>query len=508
MPTSLSKKTRQGTITDVEGNFTLSVPSPGTATLAVSFIGYQTVTRTIEAQNAPTPLTFSLREDVLSLDELVVTGQGEGLSKRRLSTDVATVSSEALEQVPVPRLDLALQTQLPNAQLRIASGQPGTASIIRSRGPVSAFVNSAPVIYLDGIRLDNTNTAPTLGLNTSGNPWQGAVTSAIPDIPVENIERIEFVNGGAATTLYGADAANGVLQIFTKKRGDGKAAFSLETTQGVETPTRDFLHFDRTADLLYQNGATQQYTLGVNGGNEEFGFSLSGNLYQSDGTRIHDQNYNKKYDLVTGVSGRVTDWMDYEGSLSYVNNNFTRVRSGNAGGFTGLWFTESGASKFTGPGFTNNLNEISEAEFAQMKAYVSEAERLQDYETWVNRVVTSQSFRFYPIKSLSLRATGGIDLRNQKERGIVTNSYLNHTRATPTEEQTTSEGSISTYQRNFLGLTLELTGRHTAELGEALLSDYLRRAGVPHRRRTVGPDRGEPGRRGRGNRLRCRPQRR
>ena len=140
------------------------------------------------------------------------------------------------------------------------------------------------------------------------------------------------MNGGAATTLYGADAADGVLQIFTKKRGDGKAAFSLETTREWKPPPATFCTFNRTADLLYQNGATQQYTLGVNGGDEEFGFSLSGNLYQSDGTRIHDQNYNKKYDLVTGVSGRVTDWMDYEGSLSYVNNNFTRVRSGNAGG--------------------------------------------------------------------------------------------------------------------------------------------------------------------------------
>ena len=126
-----------------------------------------------------------------------------------------------------------------------------------------------------------------------------------------------------------------------------------------------------------------------------------------------------------------------------------------------------------------------------MKAYVSEAERLQDYETWVNRVVTSQSFRFYPTKSLSLRATGGIDLRNQKERGIVTNSYLNHTRATPTEEQTTGEGSISTYQRNFLGLTLELHRSPHRRAGRTVLFDYLRRAGVPHRRqKTVGPNRG------------------
>lgn len=462
----LVAQTSRGTISDIDGNFSLQLDAPGEVTLVVSFIGYQTITRTVDARTDQANLKFDLSTDVLNLDELVVTGQGEGMSKRRLSTDVATVTGQDIEQMPVPRLDLALRTQIPNAQLQIASGQPGTASIIRSRGPVSAFVNSAPVIYLDGIRLDNTNTAPTLGLNTSGNPWQGAVTSAIPDIPVENIERVEFVNGGAATTLYGADAANGVLQIFTKKRGNGKAAISLETTQGVETPTRDFLHFDKTADLLYQNGAMQQYTLGVNGGDEKFGFSFSGNMYQSDGTRIHNQNFNKKYDVVAGVSGQVTDWMEYEGSLAFVSNNFTRVRSGNAGGYTGLWFTESGASKFTGPGFTNNLDKIDDAEFAQMKAYVSEAERLQNYETWVNRVITSQSFRFYPAKRLSLKATGGIDFRNQKERGIVTNTYLNHTRAMPPEEQTNSEGSISTYQRNFLGLTLELTGRHTAEAGE------------------------------------------
>ena len=183
MPTSLSKKQGTGTITDVEGNFTLSVPSPGTATLAVSFIGYQTVTRTIKAQNDPTNLTFSLREDVLSLDELVVTGQGEGLSKRRLSTDVATVSSEALEQVPVPRLDLALQTQLPNAHCASPADSPAQH---QSSAPVAPcqLLSTRPRSSTWTVFGWITPTRPLpLGLNTSGNPWQGAVTSAIPDIP-------------------------------------------------------------------------------------------------------------------------------------------------------------------------------------------------------------------------------------------------------------------------------------------------------------------------------------
>lgn len=457
--------TSQGTVSGADGAFSLQLAPQKTLTLSVSFIGFKTSEQTLNGLSSVTDLVFRLTEDALSLNELVVTGQGEGMSKRRLSTDVSFVSGKEIQQVPVPRLDVALQTKIPNAQLRIASGQPGTASIIRSRGPVSAFVNSAPVIYLDGIRLDNTNTAPTLGLNISGNPWQGAVSSAIPDIPMENIERIEFVNGGAATTLFGADAANGVLQIFTKKDGSGPMNISFETTQGLETPTNDFLHFDKTADLLFQNGQVQQYTLGLNGGSEDFGFSFSGNMYESEGVRIHNQNLNQKYDLVAGVSGEVTAWMDYEGSLSYVNNSFNRVRNGNAGGYTGGWFTESGASLFTGPGFTNNLNEISDEEFADMQAYVSEAERLQNFTTNVNRFVTSQTLRFYPAENLSVKATGGLDLRTQEEKGIVTNEYLNHTRATPASDLTTTEGSISTYNRNFRGLTLELTGRHSAEVG-------------------------------------------
>ena len=457
--------TGQGTVSGTGGTFSLQLAPQQTLTLTVSFIGFKTSERIINGSSSVTDLIFRLTEDALSLNELVVTGQGEGMSKRRLSTDVSFVTGKEIQQVPTPRLDLALQTKIPNAQLRIASGQPGTASIIRSRGPVSAFVNSAPVIYLDGIRLDNTNTAPTLGLNISGNPWQGAVSSAIPDIPVENIERIEFVNGGAATTLFGADAANGVLQIFTKKDGKGPMNVSIETTQGLETPTNDFLHFDKTADLLFQNGQVQQYTLGLNGGSENFGFSFSGNMFESEGVRIHNQNLNQKYDMVAGVSGEVTSWMDYEGSLSYVNNSFNRVRNGNAGGYTGGWFTESGASLFTGPGFTNNLNEISDEEFADMEAYVSKAERLQNFTTNVNRFVTSQTLRFFPTENLSVKATGGLDLRTQEEKGIVTNEYLNHTRATPENDLTTTEGSISTYNRNFRGLTLELTGRHSTEVG-------------------------------------------
>ena len=458
------KENMTGTVTDQNGEFSLEIDPAVNNIIVVSFVGFGSKTIDLLQLNDLENLSITLQEKMIGLEEVVISGQGDNISKRRLSTEVTSVDGQSLKEIPSIRLDQLLQSKLPNVQLRLASGQPGTASIIRSRGPVSAFVNSAPIIYIDGIRLDNTNTPIALGLVTSGLPHQGATTSAIPDIPVENIEKVEFINGGAAATLFGSDAANGVLQIITKKGGSRESQLFFETQMGVETPTNEFLHFDRTGDLLFQNGFVQKYGFGANGGNNDFGYSFSGSVFQSDGVRIHDQNQNRRYDLMMGLSAKVKEGIEYEGAFGYVNNRFNRVRNGNAGGYTGLWFTEGARSAFTGPGFNNDLDELTDEEFEEMNAYVSEAERLQNFESAINRIFTSQTLRFFPLPSLSIKATAGLDIRLQDESGIVTNEYLNHTRAASSGEETTTEGSISTFTRNFIGLTLELTGRHQFEM--------------------------------------------
>ena len=102
--------------------------------------------------------------------------------------------------------------------------------------------------------MDNLNTIATLGMNVSGVRAQGAATSAIADLPLDNIDRVEFIPGGAATTLYGSDAANGVIQIFTKRGVSGATKGYFESRLGYDTPQTQFLFFDRTKDLLYRNG--------------------------------------------------------------------------------------------------------------------------------------------------------------------------------------------------------------------------------------------------------------
>ncbi len=456
-----------GAVTNEDGYFDLTVtPSilGDDISLAVSHVGYKT--QYLQMEPNTTELTIQLEEDLIKLDQVIVTGQGIDINKRRLSTDVVTVDGDKLEAIPATRIDQLLQSQLPNVQIRITGGQPGTASTIRSRGIVSALNNSTPIIYVDGVRVDNLNTAAALGMNLSGNIHQGAATSALSDIPVENIERIEFINGGAATTLYGSDAANGVIQIITKKGTSGPTNITLGTELGVTTPTNDFLFFDRTDDLLFQNGFVQNYNLGIDGGSEKFGFSFAGRVSNDEGARFADQNENFKVDVRTGLRAAITRDITYRSSFGYSRQDFGRVRNGNAGGYTGMWFAEAGASSFTGPGFNNRIDEQTDEEFAEMLFYANEAERLQNNSTVVNRFQTSQSFEYKPLNNLTFKVLGGVDYRVQRETEIVTNEYLNHTRDAAPGEETSTEGVIENYDRKFFGLTFEVNGQWQANVND------------------------------------------
>lgn len=452
------KGSSSGTQSDVDGRFSLGFPAnKEEATLVVYFLGFKKKELLLKKANS-SGLNIQLEEDRLGLDEVVVTGQGVDIAKRRLSSNIVSIGARDIADVPVSRLDQLLQSRLPNAQIKLTGGQAGATSLIRARGVNSAFVNSTPIIYVDGVRMDNLNTASALG----GGSTQGAAISAIADIPMDNIDKIEYINGGAATTMYGSDAANGVIQIFTKKGGAGAASINAETQMGVETPTADFLRFKRTKELLMQNGFYQKHHLGINGGQDKFGYSFSGNYLNSQGTEIFNQNRNRKIDFSTGFRAGLGEKVTYESSFTFVNNKYKRNRNGNQGGYTGLWFTESGASAITGPKFNPDIDNLSDDDFQKMKTYVREAERLQDNDITVNRFQTSQSFKYRPLKNLVFKATGGIDYRVQKNQVITTNQYLSFTTGNPVKDQ----GSITNNDRKYLGITLELNGQHEWKTGQ------------------------------------------
>lgn len=457
-----------GTITDVDGNFSLDV-NAAKATLQLTYVGY--VTKEINMSEDKQEMVVEMNEDNFKLDEVVVTGQGAEIKKRRLSSNVSTVSEKDLVKMPQGRIDQMLQNALPNVQINLSNGQPGTTSLIKARGLSSAFSNSTPVIYVDGVRVDNMNTGATLNNSLSGN---AAATGSIGDIPMENIERIEYVTGGAATTLYGSDAANGVIQIFTKKGGEGRFNASVAVELGADVASSQFYHFKRTKELLHQTGFSQKYRVAFDGGNDKYGYSLGASMSNSTGTLIHNGNEDKKYDLRFGSRLKINKTLEYQNSFGMVVEDFRRSRNGNQGGYTGLWFTEgSAAANFdyvdengNTVSYNPDIDAASDYEFAQMKAFVDKAEALQNNKESVRRFQTSQSLSFKPLQNLIFKGTFGLDYRSNTNKNITTNEYLIHTQQKP--EGTSDAGSINNFDRNYLGLTIELNGQYNYHFRDIL----------------------------------------
>lgn len=182
------KGTSNGATTDRTGNFQLSVP-PG-STLVISGIGYEGKEVAVGDQ---TSLTINLATSAQVMSEVVVTGTGVATERRKLSIDVASVSNKDLSKTALLSIDQALMGKVAGAQIQSTSGEPGSKATIILRG-INSLGSTGPIILVDGVQVTDIN-----GLD------------------VANVDRVEVVKGPAGGMLYGAQGANGVIQIFTKK---------------------------------------------------------------------------------------------------------------------------------------------------------------------------------------------------------------------------------------------------------------------------------------------------
>lgn len=433
-----------GTVTDGDGNYSIGIPS-NAAVLVFSFIGY--ATQEI-GTGERTAINVQLQPDVKQLSEIVITGQGAGVAKARLSTTVDVVSSDNLKNVPMVRLDQMLQSQLPNTQINMSSGAPGTTSVIRSRGVSSALRSTTPVVYIDGVRVDNLNTASALSIASGG-----AQSSAISDIPVEDIDRIEFVKGGAATTLYGSDAANGVIQIFTKRGKAGQSRFTFETQLGSIQGTRDFFKFSETPDISFRNGFMQSYRLGFSGGNEAITYSFSGGIYDDNSFVIEDGLGQRRYNVRGSLNAKISNKANYSMSSAFTSSDFTRLQNANSG-FDLLNAVDQG--------LYGDPTTWDEATRTTIEDRITSSTALSDFSESVIRFQNSHSFVYNPIDNVTVNATIGLDYRFSRQENITTNAYRIALGASP--PGTTNQGTIARADRNFHTTTGSLNAQWNANL--------------------------------------------
>ena len=223
-----------GTLTNSSGQFLLLNAPVGEHTVTVELVGYRSASQTVTVGAGETAsVDFAIAVTALALDEIVVTGTGVATEKRKLGHTIATLDAAELENAPIADFSQLIAGREPGVVALPSSGYTGEGARIRIRGSASLSQLNEPIVYVDGIRVDRSAVQ---NFNGQGNP------SRLDDIPPESIERVEILKGAAAATLYGTEASNGVIQIFTKRGNVGAPRFTFQSDlTGISVPTNRIL---------------------------------------------------------------------------------------------------------------------------------------------------------------------------------------------------------------------------------------------------------------------------
>ena len=217
----------QGAVTSANGEFTISGIAAGSVEVTARRIGFARNRRTVTVNaSAETRVDIALTASVTTLDAVVTTGTGGSSEKRTLGNSITQIDvADVTAKNTVVNVTEVLQAKSPGVTILPGSGVPGTAGEIRIRG-ASSLSGYKPVVYIDGIRfnIDDLGGFSATGGGTAGLAQSSQVTSALNNLNPNDIESIEIIKGPAAATLYGAEAANGVIQIITKKGTRGQQA--------------------------------------------------------------------------------------------------------------------------------------------------------------------------------------------------------------------------------------------------------------------------------------------
>ncbi|MBW3534275.1 MAG: SusC/RagA family TonB-linked outer membrane protein [Gemmatimonadetes bacterium] len=308
--------TGQGVLSQSNGRFLISDVRQGTVTLEVVMLGYRTWRQDVAVGN--TDLVIRMDPRAVELDALVVTGTAGEQQARSLGNVVGTIRADQLNQLaPPPDMESLLSGTMPGVNVAVGGGEVGGGANIRIRGASSISLNSQPLVYVDGIRVNGDNADQGGGIGGVGVDF-GVPPSRLNDINPDDIESVEVIKGPAAATLYGTEASNGVINVITKKGDRGSARFTLTVKQGanwIADPEEYFpeTHFRcqgtsgtcqpgeivafnvlredriRNGNEWFQTGRPMSYGGSVSGGTDDLRYYFSGDWDRDEG--IVDYNW-------------------------------------------------------------------------------------------------------------------------------------------------------------------------------------------------------------------------
>ncbi len=315
------------------GRYSILTSSVGLVTLRVRALGFSLVQRRLTLTAGGSFIAdFQLVERTSQLDQMVVTGTAGVTQRRAIGNVVNTVDAAAvLANAPVRSVEQLLGARTPGLIVLPATGQVGTGAQLRVRGASSLSLSNDPLVFIDGIRMD---------ASVSRGPGQrgGAGASRLNDINPQDIESIEVIKGPAASTLYGTEASNGVIQIITKRGKAGRPRFDFTTRQGAnwlanpegragvlwsKNPAGELSNVnlykyekENGAGPIFTTGRNQGYNANLSGGTDASRYFLSTSY--DDDVGIVPWNYDKKFSGRVNADIAAGSTLRLQGSIGYV----------------------------------------------------------------------------------------------------------------------------------------------------------------------------------------------
>jgi TonB-dependent SusC/RagA subfamily outer membrane receptor len=338
--TLVSNGAIKGAVSSRKGDFAITGLQAGKYRVVVKAIGYKTYEQSIElAQGATAELNAALTPDALRSEEVIVTGNaGLPTSKLRLGNAIGLISEKDIDNTPTRNIGQLLDARTTGVQIWNSSGLLGATPQIQLRGVGNLNGRSSPLIFIDGVRITNTNTNETGGLDGR----DGQSVSTLNFINPADIERIEILKGASAATLYGSDAANGVIQIFTKSGAN--AASPLSFSFSTELRRYDWSLFypkmSRAAEEFVGLGSALGHTqhLTARGKADRFSF-FAGVTVRSDnnGMKASRQDFT---DFKTNITFTPDDLSNIKFGASYTRDFVARPDADNNNQATSGWFSQ------------------------------------------------------------------------------------------------------------------------------------------------------------------------
>lgn len=345
----LVKGTGTGSIADVNGKFSVSVPT-GKDVLVISCIGYKQQEITLKAGQKV--VNVVMKEDSELLDEVVVVGYGT-MKKSDLSGASVSMGEDKIKGSIITNLDQSLQGRAAGVTAVTTSGAPGSSSSIRVRGQATINASAEPLYVIDGVIVQGGGqSGADFGLGDALGNGSVSTISPLSTINPADIVSMEILKDASATAIYGAQGANGVILITTKRGKSGEAKFSYDGMFAVQRQTKrletmnlreyagfynDFVNVGEATesnylsdpsllgkgtnwqDAIFQTALQHQHQVSAQGGSEKVQYYVSGSYMDQDGTIIGSSF--ERFSVRTNLDAQLKKWLKLGLSATYSNTD-------------------------------------------------------------------------------------------------------------------------------------------------------------------------------------------